>query len=303
MTQQQRDAVDALLRDAPYNGDASVAEQRATFAARLTQPLPADVTATETTLGGRPALALDVAGVRTGPVLLYLHGGGYVVGSARTGARLAVELARRAGVRAVSLDYRLAPEHPFPAAVEDGLAAYRELLDTGLRPGEIVVAGDSAGGALAVATMLAARDSGLPQPAAAAVLSPWVDLGLSGPSMRTKDGVDPLFTRDRIAVYAQQYLGDRDREIPLASPLSADLRGLPPLLVQVGANEVLLDDAVRLAGRAGAVDVAVTLEVWPGVPHVFQNFTGLLDDADAALDRAGRFLAQHLQVPVGSPRG
>jgi epsilon-lactone hydrolase len=300
MTQQQRDAVDALLRNAPYNRDASVEEQRATFALRQTPPLPDDVTATETTLGGRPALALEVAGVRTGAVLLYLHGGAYVVGSARTGARLAVALARRAGTRAVSLDYRLAPEHPFPAAVDDGLAAYRELLDTGVGPEEIVLAGDSAGGGLAIATLLAARDGGLPQPAAVAVLSPWVDLGVSGPSMRTKDGVDPLFTRDRLAVFAQHYLGDRDRGLPLASPMSADLRGLAPLLVQVGANEVLLDDAVRLAGRAGADDVAVTLEVWPGVPHVFQNFAGALDDADAALDQAGRFFTRHLRVPVGA---
>jgi epsilon-lactone hydrolase len=296
MTQQQRAAVDALLRDAPFDQNATVAEQRSIFALRQTQPLPSDVTEGETTLGGRPALALEVPGVRTGPVLLYLHGGGYVIGSARTGARLAVALARRVGIRAVSLDYRLAPEDPFPAAVDDGLAAYRELLDSGARPDEIVLAGDSAGGGLAVATLVAARDSGLPQPAAAVVMSPWVDLGLSGSSMRTKHGVDPLFTRERIGTYAQHYLGDRDRSVPLASPFSADLRGLPPLLIQVGANEVLLDDAVRLAGKAGTDDVAVTLQVWPGVPHVFQNFTGTLADADAALDQAGRFLSQHLRA-------
>jgi monoterpene epsilon-lactone hydrolase len=300
MSQQQRDAVDALLREAPYDPNASVAQQRATFALRQTAPLPDDVAAAETTLGGRPALALEVAGVRTGPVLLYLHGGGYAIGSARTGARLAVALARRAGIRAVSLDYRLAPENPFPAAVDDGLAAYRELLDTGVRPDEIALAGDSAGGGLAVATLVAARDSGLPRPAAVIAMSPWVDLELAGSSMRTKHGMDPLFTRDRLAVYAEHYLGERARGVPLASPISADLRGLPPLLVQVGANEVLLDDAVRLARKAGADDVAVTLEVWPGVPHVFQNFAGALDDADAALDQAGRFLTQHLRAPVGA---
>lgn len=294
MSQEQRRSVDARLRGAPYNPDASVAEQRATFAERQTQPLPDDVTARPTTLGGRPALDLQIAGADSGAVVLYLHGGGYVIGSARTGAGLAVGLARRIGARAVSLDYRLAPENPFPAAVDDGLAAYRELLDTGMRPHDIVLAGDSAGGGLAMATLLAARASGLPQPAATVVFSPWVDLTLAGSSMQTKHGVDPIFTRERLNAFAEPYVDDGDRDAELVSPVFADLRGLPPLLVQVGANEVLLDDAVRLAGRAGADDLDVTLEIWPDVPHVFQNFAGVLDDADVALDHAGRFLAGHL---------
>jgi epsilon-lactone hydrolase len=296
MTMDQRVAVDTLLRGAPFDRDASVAEQRATFAERQTAPLPEDVTVAETTLGGRPALDLRAPGTDPRQVLLYLHGGGYVVGSARTGARLAVALGRRTGVRAVSLDYRLAPENPFPAAVDDALAAYRELLDGGLRADEIAVAGDSAGGGLAVATLLAARAAGLPQPAAVAVFSPWVDLTLSGDSMAAKDGVDPLFTRERIAAYAERYVPERDRSAPLVSPAFADLTGLPPLLVQVGSHEVLLDDAVRLAGRAAADDVAVTLDVAPGVPHVFQSFLGMLDDAGEALDRAGRFLRGRLPV-------
>jgi acetyl esterase/lipase len=296
MTTDQRVAVDTLLREAPFDRDASVAEQRATFAERQTAPLPDDITVAETTLGGRPALDLRAPGTDPRQVLLYLHGGGYVVGSARTGARLAVALGRRAGVRAVSLDYRLAPENPFPAAVDDALAAYRELLDGGLRADEIAVAGDSAGGGLAVATLLAARAAGLPQPAAVAVFSPWVDLTLSGDSMVAKDGVDPLFTRERIAAYAERYVPQRDRSAPLVSPAFADLTGLPPLLVQVGSHEVLLDDAVRLAGRAAADDVAVTLDVAPGVPHVFQSFLGMLDDAEEALDRAGRFLRARLPV-------
>jgi len=296
MTTDQRVAVDTLLREAPFDRDASVAEQRATFAERQTAPLPDDVTVAEATLGGRPALDLRVPGANPHQVLLYLHGGGYVVGSARTGARLAVALGRRAGVRAVSLDYRLAPENPFPAAVDDTLAAYRELLDSGLRADEIAMAGDSAGGGLAVATLLAARAAGLPQPAAVAVFSPWVDLTLSGDSMVAKDGVDPLFTRERIAAYAERYVPQRDRSAPLVSPAFADLTGLPPLLVQVGSHEVLLDDAVRLAGRAAADDVAVTLDVAPGVPHVFQSFLGMLDDAEEALDRAGRFLRARLPV-------
>ncbi|OHV29121.1 MULTISPECIES: alpha/beta hydrolase [Pseudofrankia] len=303
MSQQQRDAVDALLRNAPYDQTASIEQQRDAFEQRQAQPPPGDVTARDSTLGGRPALVLDVAGADSrdgragadgGTVLLYLHGGGYAIGSARTGARLAVLLARRAGTKAVSLDYRLAPEHPFPAAVDDALAAYRELLDSGIGPDRVAVAGDSAGGGLAVAALVAVRDAGLPQPAAAVVLSPWTDLTLAGASLRTKQGIDPLFTRERLGTLADWYLAGHDPSDPLASPVLADLSGLPPLLAQVGSHEILLDDAVRLAGQAGAHDVDVTLEVWPGVPHVFQNFTGALDEADEALDRAGRFLSRHL---------
>jgi acetyl esterase/lipase len=299
MSRQQREELDALLRDAPYSAGASVGEQRALFAQRQIRPLPGDVTARETTLGGRPALALDIAGVANadGAVLLYLHGGGYVVGSARTGAHLAVELARRAGARTVSLDYRLAPEDPFPAAVDDAVAAYRELLDSGVSPERLVLAGESAGGGLVVAALVAGRAAGLPRPAAAVVLSPWVDLTLAGQSMRTRRAADPLFTPERLTTLADHYLGDQDRSAALASPVHADLTGLPPLLVQVGSHEILLDDAVRLAGQAGAHDVNVTLDIWAGVPHVFQNFTGALDEADQALDQAGEFLARHLRTP------
>ncbi|HEX6445387.1 MAG TPA: alpha/beta hydrolase [Streptosporangiales bacterium] len=291
MSQQQRAAIDALLRGAPYDPSASIADERAPFAQAQTRPLPEGVTARTATLGGRPALELRIPGPAGPAVLLYLHGGAYALGSARTGASLAAQLACRIGARAVSLDYRLAPEHPFPAAVDDGLAAYRELLDGGTRPEHLVLAGDSAGGGLAVATLLAARDAGLPQPAAVAVFSPWADLTLSGASMQTKHGVDPLFTRERMGTYARAYLGDHDGTDSLASPVFADLTGLPPLLVQVGSHEVLLDDAVRLAGAAGTADVPVTLEITDGVPHVFQNFAGTLDDADRALDRCGLFLA------------
>lgn len=168
------------------------------------------------------------------------------------------------------------------------------------------MAGDSAGGGLSIAALLAARDAGLPQPAAVVVFSPWVDLTLAGESMRTKAGVDPIFpTEADIRAYADLYVGAGDRARPLASPVFADLRGLPPLLVQVGTNELLLDDAVRLAGKAGADDVEVTLEVGPGLPHVYQHHYGHLDEADDALDRAARFLATHLAAAtkpdLGSP--
>lgn len=295
MSRHQRDALDALLRSAPRaETPPTPEEQREGFAAALTRPAPDGVVSRRTVLGGRPALELapDTA---SGPGrLLYLHGGGYLAGSPDTHAGLAGELARRAGLRAVSVDYRLAPEHPFPAAVDDGLAAYRELLSTGTDPQDLVLAGDSAGGGLGIATLLAAREAGLPQPAAVALFSPWVDLTLTGGSIRSKEGADPIFTEADVRAYADLYVGAGDRAAPLASPVFADLAGLPPLLVQAGANEVLLDDAVRLAGRAGADDVEVTLEVGPGLPHVYQLHSGRLEEADAALDRAARFLTAHL---------
>ncbi|NEB11794.1 alpha/beta hydrolase [Streptomyces coelicoflavus] len=295
MSRQQRDALDALLRSAPRSETPPTPEeQREGFAAALTRPAPDGVVTNRTVLGGRPALELD-PDTASGPGrLLYLHGGGYVVGSPDTHAGLAGELARRTGLRTVSVDYRLAPEHPFPAAVDDGLAAYRELLSTGTDPRDLVLAGDSAGGGLGMATLLAAREAGLPQPAAVALFSPWVDLTLAGGSIRSKEGADPIFTEADVRAYADLYVGAGDRAAPLASPVFADLAGLPPLLVQAGANEVLLDDAVRLAARAGADDVEVTLEVGPGLPHVYQVHYGRLEEADAALDRAARFLTARL---------
>lgn len=290
MSKEQREALDAALRAVPFDLAQAPAEHRASFDAFAIAPLPGDVTANEVTLGGVGALDLVVAGGTGTPVILYFHGGGYVVGSARSGARLAAELARRTGGRAVSVDYRLAPEHPYPAAVEDGIAAYAALLESGVSPREVVLAGDSAGGGLAVAALIAARDRGLPQPAAAAVFSPWADITLSGGSMRAKKGVDPLFTPDTMRWYASRYIPDGDRSVPLASPVFASLTGLPPLLIQAGSHEVLLDDSVRLAGCAARDDVDVRLEVVQGVPHVFQSWFGQLDEADEALDRAARWL-------------
>ncbi|WP_340375042.1 alpha/beta hydrolase [Streptomyces sp. SS7] len=302
MSRSQRDALDAMLRSAPRSKTPpTVAEQRSGFSAAITRPAPAGVVTRRTVLGGRPALELEPAEVSGHGRLLYLHGGGYAVGSPDTHEGLIGELARRVGLRALSVDYRLAPEHRFPAAVDDGLAAYRELLDAGIDPRDLVIAGDSAGGGLSIATLLAARDAGLPQPAAVVVFSPWVDLTLGGESMRSKQGADPLFIEADLRAFADLYVGAGDRARPLASPLFADLTGLPPLLVQVGANEVLLDDAVRLAGRAGADDVEVTLEVGPGLPHVFQLQYGRLDEADAALDRAARFLTAHLSADRPQP--
>ena len=294
MSKQQRDAIDAALRAEPFDLGQSTEQHRKSFDAFAVRPYPADVVAADVSVGGVGAIELTVAGHPADPTVLYFHGGGYVAGSARTGTHLAAELARRAGGRALSVGYRLAPEHPYPAAVEDGLAAYAGLLESGVSPARIVVAGDSAGGGLAVAALLAARDRGLPQPAAVAVFSPWADLTRSGASMRGKDGADPLFSYDAMGWYAGRYMPNGDRSAPLASPVFATLAGLPPLLVQVGSHEVLLDDAVRLAALAGRDDVEVTLQVAPEGTHVFQSHFGALDEADEALDQVARFFRRHL---------
>ena len=297
MSRQQREAIDAILRSAPRpETPPSVEEQRGGFAAAIARPAPEDVATRATTLGGRPALELTPAGASDRRHLLYFHGGGYVIGSSDTHAGLVGELARRAGLRTTSVDYRLAPEHAFPAAVDDGIAAYRELLASGIDARDIVIAGDSAGAGLTLATLLSAREAGLPQPAAAVLFSPWIDLTLSGASIQGKNSIDPIFIESDLQAYVDFYLGADDRSQPLASPLFADLTGLPPLLIQVGANEILLDDAVRLAGRAGADNVDVTLEIGSDLPHVYQHHYGRLDEADAALDQAARFITAQLDA-------
>ena len=271
-------------------------QQRADFDAGFaSRPLGDDVTLTERTLGGVPALDVRVDGADKPGVILYLHGGGYVIGSARTGANLAAPLSRRSGVPAVSLEYRLAPEHPFPAGIHDALAAYRELVEGG-QP--VVVAGDSAGGGLALGMLLAARAEGLPQPAGAVLFSPWTDVALTGPSIDARGDYDPLFSRANMEESAALYLGGADPRNELASPVLADLTGLPPLLVQVGSAEVLLDDSLRLVARAAEQEVDVSLDVIAGAPHVFQYFAGLLPEADEALDHAATFIATRTRSGV-----
>jgi monoterpene epsilon-lactone hydrolase len=253
-------------------------------------PLGDDVTLVERTLGGVPALDVRVEGADQDGVILYLHGGAYIVGSARTGANLAAPLSRRSGVPAVSLEYRLAPEHPFPAGVHDALAAYRELAGQ-----NVVIVGDSAGGGLALALLIAARAEGLPQPAGTVLFSPWTDLALTGPSIDARSDYDPLFSRPNMAESAGLYLGGADPHNELASPVFADLKGLSPLLVQVGSAEVLLDDSLRLVARAAEQEVDVSLDVLAGAPHVFQYFAGLMPEADEALDHAATFIKNRIR--------
>ncbi len=222
--------------------------------------------------------------------LLYLHGGGYVIGSLDSHRHLVAEAGRACAVGALALDYRLAPEHPFPAAVEDALAGYRHLLARGLAPGRIAIAGDSAGGGLVVAAMLAIREAGLPQPACGWCISPWVDMEAAGETMSYRAAADPTVQRAGILDMARLYLNGADPRAPLASPIYADLKGLPPLLIQVGACETLLDDALRLAKVAGAADVRVELEIWPEMIHVWHLFHPELEAGLRAIRAGGDFV-------------
>ncbi|WDR90250.2 alpha/beta hydrolase [Burkholderia ambifaria] len=225
-----------------------------------------------------------------GRTLLYFHGGGYYFCSTKTHRPLVFGLTKRAGVRAFSLDYRLAPENRFPAALDDALAAYRQLLALGTPPESIVFGGDSAGGGLALATLVAVRDRGEPLPAGAILFSPWTDLAGTGGTMRSNDGPDPMFAGAALPKAAKLYLGDASATHPYASPFYADFTGLPPLFIQVGSTEVLLDDSRRVADKAKAAGVPVELEVWPNMPHVWQLYAPMVPEARDALDRAAAFL-------------
>jgi monoterpene epsilon-lactone hydrolase len=287
--------VDGILRRSAFPVGSTAQEQRQLLRAALSaQPLPADLTVIAGTLGGVPTAEITIAGVEPRHVVLYFHGGVYVIGDAFLAADLASQVGRRVGAKVISVDYRLAPEHPYPAAVDDALAAYEALVQGGVDASNVVLAGESAGGGLAVATLINARDHGLPLPAAAFVMSPMTDLTLAGTTMDTKREADPLFTRELLQERINDYTADQDAALPLMSPIFADLTGLPPLIIQAGSHELLLDDAVRLAGQAAAADVAVTLDITPGVPHVFQAYHSMLDEAVVALDMAGRLLSARL---------
>jgi epsilon-lactone hydrolase len=292
---EQQETLDAILRQSAFPVDSDVNEQRELLRQAISaQPLPADVTVTAAALGGVPTAEITVDGIEPRHVVLYFHGGVYVMSDAFLAAGLASQVGRRTHAKVISVDYRLAPEHPYPAAVDDALAAYEALLHDGIAPSDIAFAGESAGGGLAIATLVNARDHGLPLPAAAFVMSPYVDLTLAGTTMETRRKVDPLLSRELLQARIPDYTAGQDAALGLISPIFADLSGLPPLIIQAGSHEVLLDDAVRLAGQAASADVEVTLEITPGVPHVFQAYSPMLDEAGAALDRAGRLLSAHL---------
>lgn len=246
-------------------------------------------------LGGVSTLRGTYPGGATDGALLYFHGGGFVIGSAQAYRLLAAELARSAGLTAYAPDYRLAPEHPFPAAIDDCRAAYLALLAQGIAPERIVLAGDSAGGGLVISTLLALRDAGDPLPAAAVALSPWVDLSGTSRSTSAKAAEDAALTGDGLQACVRHYIGDGNRNHPLASPIHADLSGLPPVMIQVGSAEILLDDALALAAAAGHAGTAVRLEIWPNMPHVWHAFAFMLEAGQLAIADAGVFMKQALQ--------
>lgn len=302
MSQEQRQALDALIRHAPLDLGGDVHEQRAIFAEMIgSMPVAPDVETTTAVMGGVPVVTIDTAGADTDEVVLYLHGGAFAIGSAELAVGLASDLARRVGARAVSVDYRLAPEAVYPAALDDALAAYRALLSD-VAPERVVLAGESAGAGLVASLLIALCRHAIPLPAAAVLMSPWADLTLAGESMISKAAVDPALTVDGMRRRAAGYLDGADATDPLVSPVFGNLSGFPPLLIQAGSNEILLDDATRLAARAAAHGVDVTLEVTPDVPHVFQSFAGILEEGDAALASAARFLRAHLDEAHPGPR-
>ncbi|MGP1283418.1 MAG: alpha/beta hydrolase [Parasphingopyxis sp.] len=267
-----------------------VAEQRAAME-QMAAAFPSQVQHGEAVeLGGVPCEWIWDDATRDDAVLLYFHGGGYCVGSIATHRNLIAALAKASGVRALAVDYRLAPEHPFPAAVEDAVAVYAALLERGRDPSKIAVAGDSAGGGLSLALMLSARERGMPQPACAALLSPWTDMRASGESFRTRADADPMIVRDRLLVMVGRYIGAASTADPLASPLLADLSGLAPLLIHAGDAELLLSDSTDLAKRAEAAGVDVEIKVWDDMVHVFQAFYPLVDEGRESIAEIGAFI-------------
>jgi len=289
-----------MMRQGGPDLSAPPEQARAAFDAMVgTMPAPPDAAFVQESLGGVPALRYGPADP-SAPVLLYLHGGGYVVGNAWGYRGLVAALADASGMSAYAIDYRLAPEHPFPAAIDDAAAAFRALVDRGHDSSRIAIAGDSAGGGLTVATLLRLRDTGAILPGAAFLISPWADLACAGASMTGKAAADPALTETGLRRMAAYYLDQADPADPLASPIHADLRGLPPILVHVGTAEILLDDALRLAAAAGRDDVALTLEIWPGLIHVWHAFAFMLPEGAAAVAAAGAFLRERVATARGT---
>jgi monoterpene epsilon-lactone hydrolase len=266
------------------------------FEDMLTQFGPAPgVTFTPAQIGSIPGVWATPADVAGGSVLLYLHGGGFALGGSKAYSPLASELASRLKARVLVPDYRLAPENPYPAALEDAVSAYRWLLDQGTPAASIALAGDSCGGGLTVAALVAIRNAGLPMPAGAVLISAWADLSVTNDSISSKAGEDFVLNGDMLRGMAGGYLGATPPHTPGASPVYANLKGLPPLLIQVGATEVLLDDSTRLATNAGAAGVKVRLDIWPEMFHVWHTWSARLDEAKEALDDAAAFLDRLLR--------
>ncbi|MBS0222049.1 MAG: alpha/beta hydrolase [Proteobacteria bacterium] len=286
------------LRSRPPEENPPIERLRAGFEALSRQfPPPSNASFETIDAAGVPAEWVSVTKGKQLPVILYFHGGGYCIGSAKTHRDLVARMCIAAEARALSVDYRLAPENPFPAAVHDGVGAYRWLRSQGVPAKSIVVAGDSAGGGLALATLLSLKQSGDELPAAGICMSPVTDLAKEGESMRTKIHLDPMVQPKSSTAYAQRYIADGDIKAPLASPLYAELEGLPPLLVLVGTWEVLLDDSTRFAAKANAAGVPVDLEVWEEMIHIWPFFAAVLPEGRQAIERMAAFIKNHVASP------
>ncbi len=293
MSSGEIDAIRELLRSKPR--PAGFAERRERLdAIGSTSPPAGDIRLEPIDTNGIAAEWSLAPGSDPSKVLLFFHGGGYCSGSIVSHRGMVTEAGRAARARTLAVGYRLAPEHPFPAAIEDARSAYRFLLDQGIAPSKIVIGGDSAGGGLTLALMTSVRDAREPLPACAWLVSPWVDLQMTGASLADKAVTDPLISKSYLEELASAYLAGADPAHPLVSPLNADLAGLPPLLVQVGSAETLLDDAVRIARRAGAADVRVNLEIWPHMIHAWHLWAAQLQEGRAAISAAGGFIRSHM---------
>lgn len=292
-------ALQAAQKDAPQP---SLAEQRANFELLVENyighpvPLPEGTRIESVDVDGLPAEWIHPPEASADHVVLYLHGGGYVVGSLKSHRDLVARLATASGLRSLLFEYRLAPEHVFPAAFDDTLTAYRWLLSTGTKPEQIVLAGDSAGGGLILALLQTLRESNSTMPAAAVLLSPWTDLVGTVESRTTREGADPIFSAQTMNFLASLYAGPEDKHHPLISPIYADLHGFPPLHIDVGRDEILLDDSLQVAEHARAAHVPVELVVWDDMWHVFQQYACVLPEGQQSLEQIGRFIRHQTQL-------
>jgi epsilon-lactone hydrolase len=295
MASSQLEAIIQMIKSRPREERLDIPEARKGFEMLASVfPVAADIKREPASADGVPGEWITAPNSTDATTILYLHGGGYTIGSVNTHADMVSRICRASGARAFSLDYRLAPEHPYPAAVEDAAKAYRWLLGQGIRPESMVISGDSAGGGLTAATLLALKKAGDPLPGAAVLLSPWTDLEATGDSMKTRAEADPMISADPAKTMAKLYAGDVSLTDPLVSPLYGDFHGLPPMLIQVGDAEVLLDDSTRVAEKAKAAGVDVTLEVWDEMIHVFQIFAPMLPEGQQAIDKIGEWVKRHV---------
>jgi acetyl esterase/lipase len=292
-SEQLKKVIDIARSQQPSGASEPTIEQLRSGMERVAERVTSDVECKPTIAGNGKAEWVVPPGADTERVLLYFHGGGYVMGSINTHRAMVARMARAARARALMIDYRLAPEHPFPAAVEDATAAYRWLLAKGCKPRKIALAGDSAGGGLTLAALLALRDAGTPLPACAVSISPWTDVEGTGASVKTKASSDPMVREADLQRYGKLYAGNTELRNPLLSPLYGDYRGLPPLLIQVGEAEILLDDSTRVAERAKRAGAHVDLEVWDEMVHVWHVFAKLLPEGQQAIEKMGSYVIAH----------